>query len=153
MDPVPAAPTDTPHATLRATLLDEAAPMFDRYGALFALRNRGGAAVARLLAEVLESSGSALLKHEVCYVLGQMQEADTVAALRGVLDDCSQHAMVRHEAAEALGSVAGPESRGFLQRHLADPDSIVAQGCLVALDILEYEESGAFCYTTVERAS
>ena len=100
MDPVPAAPASTPEAELRGVLLDEAAPMFERYRALFALRNRGGASVAPLLAEVLATSGSSLLKHEVCYVLGQLQEACASAALVRTLKDSAQHAMVRHEAAE-----------------------------------------------------
>ncbi len=150
VDPVPAAPASTPLDELRATVLDESAPMFERYRALFALRNRGGVAVAPLLAEVLERSGSALLKHEVCYVLGQLQEPAAVAALVRTLEDGSQHAMVRHEAAEALGSIAGPECRAQLQQHLADADAIVSEGCLVALDILEYEQSGAFEYCALE---
>jgi deoxyhypusine monooxygenase len=150
VDPVPAAPASTPLPELRATVLDEGAPMFERYRALFALRNRGGTAVAPLLAEVLERSGSALLKHEICYVMGQLQEADTVAALERTLADCTQHAMVRHEAAEALGSIAGPSCAAQLQRYVADADAVVAEGCLVALDILEYETSGAFEYCALE---
>ena len=150
MDPVPAAPADTPLPALRATLLDESAPMFERYRALFALRNRGGDAVAPLLAEVLDHSGSALLKHEVCYVLGQLQEPAAEAALERTLADSTQHAMVRHEAAEALGSIAGPGCRERLQRYASDADPVVAEGCLVALDILEYEQSGAFEYCALE---
>ncbi len=40
VDPAPAAPASTPTAQLRATLLDERAPIFERYRALFALRNK-----------------------------------------------------------------------------------------------------------------
>ena len=40
VDPAPAAPAGTPMAELRATLLDEHAPIFERYRALFSLRNR-----------------------------------------------------------------------------------------------------------------
>ena len=135
---------------LRETLLDEATPMFERYRALFALRNLGGAGVAPLLAQVLASSGSALLKHEVCYVLGQLQEPLAVAALERTLEDSSQHAMVRHEAAEALGSIAGPDCRARLERFLQDPDPVVAEGCVVALDILSYEQSGELEYCALE---
>ena len=146
IDRVPPAPAATPLQTLRETLLDEGAPIFERYRALFALRNRGGAPVAQLCVEVLHASGSALLKHEVCYVLGQLQEPSAGPALHALLADDSQHAMVRHEAAEALGSIAGAESRQLLQRYLADGEAIVAEGALVALDILDYEESGSFEY-------
>lgn len=150
VDPVPAADDGTPLEALRTTLLDEGAPMFERYRALFALRNRGGDAAAPLLAAVLSRSGSALLKHEVCYVLGQLQAPVTVAALTATLRDATQHAMVRHEAAEALGSIAAPACVALLQEHLSDPDPIVAEGCLVALDILAYEASGAFEYCATE---
>lgn len=73
---------------------------------MFALRNRGpGAEVAAVLGEVLSTSASALLKHEVCYVLGQIQEQGGAArvALRATLEDEGEHPMVRHEAAEAGG--------------------------------------------------
>lgn len=144
IDPVPPAPADTPWEVLRHTLLDEQLPMFERYRALFALRNRGGAEVALLTAEALARSSSALLKHELCYVLGQLQEAGAVAALQAVLADSEQHAMVRHEAAEALGSIADASCRSLLTSFLGDAEPIVAEGCMVALDIFEFEQSGAF---------
>lgn len=42
VDPAPAAPLSTPTPQLRSLLLDEDAPIFKRYTALFALRNKGG---------------------------------------------------------------------------------------------------------------
>lgn len=42
VDPAPAAPLSTPTPELRRLLLDEHAPIFKRYTALFALRNKGG---------------------------------------------------------------------------------------------------------------
>jgi deoxyhypusine monooxygenase len=40
-------------------------------------------------------------------VLGQLQNKVASAALSRVLGDENEHPMVRHEAAEALGSIAG----------------------------------------------
>ncbi len=54
--------------------------------------------------------------------------------------------MVRHEAAEALGSIAAPDCLDLLRRHCADPEPIVADSCAVALDMLHHEQSGAFQY-------
>jgi deoxyhypusine monooxygenase len=54
--------------------------------------------------------------------------------------------MVRHEAAEALGAVADAASTALLRQFAADPDPIVAHSCVVALDVLEHEASGAFEY-------
>lgn len=40
-------------------------------------------------------------------MLGQLQNKDASAALSNILMDRNEHPMVRHEAAEALGSIAG----------------------------------------------
>lgn len=60
--------------------------------------------------------------------------------------------MVRHEAAEALGAVADAGSVALLRAHASDPDPIVAHSCVVALDMLEHEASGAFEYADVPGA-
>lgn len=44
---------------------------------------------------------------QVAYVLGQLQNKTASAALSMILRDINEHPMVRHEAAEALGSIAG----------------------------------------------
>lgn len=44
---------------------------------------------------------------QVAYVLGQLQNKAASDALSMVLKDVCEHPMVRHEAAEALGSIAG----------------------------------------------
>lgn len=41
---------------------------------------------------------SALLKHELAYCLGQMQDRRAIPTLTAVLKDREQEAMVRHEA-------------------------------------------------------
>ena len=81
VDPTPAAPSSTPANELRAKLVDEEARIFDRYRAMFALRNKGGQEAVTALGEAFGSQ-SALLKHEVAYVLGQMQDAGAVTTLR-----------------------------------------------------------------------
>ena len=52
---------------LREVLLDEEKGMYERYAALFALRNNGG---EEAVSAIIDSLGakSALLKHEVCKV-------------------------------------------------------------------------------------
>ena len=57
--------------------------------------------------------------------------------------------MVRHEAAEALGSIADPQCLQLLQTHCSDPEPIVADSCIVALDMLEFEASGQLEYAEV----
>ena len=152
VDPAPAAPKATPTAELRARLCDEGAPLFERYKALFGLRNQGGGAAVAALGAAF-ASGSALLKHEVAYVLGQMQSPEAIAVLAGVLRDQGEHEMVRHEAAEALGAIASPECVALLKAHQADASRPVAESCDIALDILGSEARGEFEYAaTLEDA-
>ena len=50
---------------------------------------------------------SALLRHEICYVLGQLRKARAIPVLVNLLE-VDRDVMVRHEAAEALGAIADP---------------------------------------------
>uniref|UniRef100_A0A7S0R6P0 Deoxyhypusine hydroxylase n=1 Tax=Pyramimonas obovata TaxID=1411642 RepID=A0A7S0R6P0_9CHLO len=145
VDPAPAMDTDESSAHLRAVLLDESGDMFERYKALFTLRNRGGPEELDALTAVFGAT-SALLKHEVAYVLGQLQKDGAVETLATILEDKNENAMVRHEAAEALGSIAVPRCIELLKEYMKDDDPIVSDSCEIALDILEYEVSGAFQY-------
>ncbi len=52
-----------------------------------------------------------------------------------MLRDESEHAMVRHEAAEALGSIASPDCLQLLTDYCKDPEPIVADSCVVSICI------------------
>ena len=54
--------------------------------------------------------------------------------------------MVRHECAEALGSIAQDECREILEQYLHDCAQVVKESCQVALDMCEYENSPEFQY-------
>lgn len=144
VDPAPPA-EERDVGRLREALLDEARPLFERYRAMFALRDTGGEEAALALAEGL-SCGSALFRHEVGYVLGQMQHEAAVPQLAAVLARPAESAMVRHECAEALGSIARPACLEALRAHARDPERVVRESCQVALDLYEHENAGAFQY-------
>lgn len=127
-------------ARMRAQLLDGSLPMFQRMRAVFALRNLGGADAVDALAAAF-ADPSALLRHELAYVLGQMQDTHAVPALTRVLEAEDEHVMVRHEAAEALGAIGLPESVDVLRRYLEDPNPEVAESCEVALDLIAWINS------------
>eukprot|EP00897_Mesotaenium_endlicherianum_P005439 jgi/Mesen1/4923/ME000246S04148 len=151
VDPAPAAAASVATADLRALLLADGADMYERYSAMFALRNRGGRDAVDALVAALASAASALLRHEVAYVLGQLQDRAAADALVRVLADAAEHPMVRHEAAEALGSIADTESIALLKEYQRDPEPIVAQSCDVALDMLHFElQDNAFQYADVD---
>ena len=51
--------------------------------------------------------------------------------------------MVRHEAAEALGSLGDEEGVGdTLRGFLNDPEQVVRESVVVALDMAEFEKNG-----------
>mmetsp|Transcript_18925 Transcript_18925/g.42042 ORF Transcript_18925/g.42042 Transcript_18925/m.42042 type:complete len:406 (+) Transcript_18925:28-1245(+) len=143
VDPAPPHPD---HATLSASeigsiLRNESLPLFERYRAMFSLRNKGGEdSVSELGKALTEDSSSALLRHEVAYVLGQMQHPASVESLAESLRRTEEHAMVRHESAEALGAIEGrwDDCEEILKEFLNDHDVAVRESCAVALDAADY---------------
>nr|NVI76155.1 nero [Cucujiformia] len=98
VDPAPPAES-TNVSELETILFDEKACLFDRYRAMFALRNIGSRESIAVLGEALRY-GSALFKHEIAFVLGQMQNKDSVSFLKESLENTEENEMVRHECAE-----------------------------------------------------
>ncbi|KAL0069848.1 deoxyhypusine hydroxylase [Marasmius tenuissimus] len=133
--------------TLRSQLLDTKIPLFERYRAMFALRNIGSAAAVDALAAGF-SDDSALFKHEIAFVFGQLLSPHSVPALLNVLRDSKESDMVRHEAAEALGGIGTPEVLPHITEWMNREDSpqVVKESCQVAVDMWEYENSGDFQY-------
>jgi len=149
---------------LRSTLLDQHAPLPQRYEALFTLRNLSALvgvdvnetqAVADAEAAIIESLDtdrtSALFRHEVAFVLGQMLSRKALPVLTRTLNNKTEHGMSRHEAALALGSViAAAHETGnpisdseidvawnALKQFTNDDEPIVAETCVVALSNIE----------------
>lgn len=135
---------------LGAQLADEKRPLYERYKALFALRNIGGPATIPPLSLVLRHAAGdrtgALLRHEVAFVMGQMREPAAVEALAKCLSNELENAMVRHEAAEALGSIGSEEANEVLFKFKDDPCLVVRESIAVALDIADYNNSDNLHY-------
>lgn len=144
VDPAPPCPeTDIP--ALGQLLLNEEEPLFKRYRAMFSLRNINSKESTLELAKGLQCK-SALFRHEIAYVLGQMQNEAAVTALKNNLVLHDESPMVRHECAEALGSIATDECTQVLSEFKNDPERVVKESCDVALDMCEYENSEEFQY-------
>ncbi|XP_076578849.1 deoxyhypusine hydroxylase [Chaetodon auriga] len=144
VDPAPPAVMKSV-SELRSILLDESLPLFERYRAMFALRNLGNEEAVLALGDGLQCS-SALFRHEIGYVLGQIQHPAAVPALRAALEHSGENPMVRHEAAEALGSIGKEECLAVLQHYRGDRERVVKESCEVALDMLAYENNDQFQY-------
>ena len=143
VDPAPPHPQHVNMSTgeIGMILRDASVPLFERYRAMFSLRNRGGSeAVLELGRGLLEDESSALFRHEVAYVLGQMQHNDSVEALAESLRRVGEHAMVRHESAEALGAIEGrwEDVEVILKTFLEDEDDVIRESAIVALDAADY---------------
>jgi deoxyhypusine monooxygenase len=142
-------------STLRATLLDTKVPLFERYRAMFTLRNIGTPEAIDALADGF-GDDSVLFKHEIAFVFGQMAHPHSIPALVRVLRDTQEGDMVRHEAAEALGAITSDEKDGQevlrVLREWSQKEGVplvVKQSCEVAIDMWEHENSKqSFQYAT-----
>lgn len=105
----------------------------EKYKQIFVLRNRTDADAVPELITLFHGTSSVLLRHEVAYVLGQMQRADAVPFLEAVLTDVDENPITRHEAAEALAGIGAPDSLAILTRHAHDAASEVSDTCGLAL--------------------
>lgn len=140
----PAPPADTSNMTLdmlQDLLLDSKKTLWERYRALFALRNINKDYATKIIAKGLFCEDSALFRHEVAYVLGQIQSPVAIPELEARLKMQNENGMVRHECAEALGSIGTKESQNFLKEYLSDNERVVRESCEIALDIAGLNEN------------
>ena len=136
VDPAPASDDDN-FENMKNLLIDDSARMFERMRVVFKFRNIRSVESCNALCEAF-SSESALLRHELAYVLGQMQMDEALPALIERLSDEDEHVMVRHEAAEALGAIGNVTAKPVLERYRNDPFVEVSESCEVALDLLDW---------------
>ncbi|KAJ5585460.1 Deoxyhypusine hydroxylase [Penicillium hispanicum] len=163
IDPAPPMPLEASEpsiADLEKTLLDTKLPLFQRYRAMFGLRDLASPPdlptavdAVNALAKGLKDP-SALFRHEVAFVFGQLCHPASVACLTNCLGDLEEAGMVRHEAAEALGSLGDEEGvEETLKKFLNDPEQVVRDSVIVALDMAEYEKNGEVEYALVPDGS
>lgn len=148
VDPTPAS-SETNIDKLSAILTDSRKSLWERYQALFSLRNINTDDSIKTLSKGLTCNDSALLRHEVAYALGQAKSPVATAELKCSLENEEENCMVRHECAEALGAIATDECKEVLKKFRNDPERIVRESCEVALDMAEYENSDQFQYALI----
>lgn len=99
------------------------------------------------------SDPSALFRHEIAFVFGQLSHPASIPSLVETLSNAKEASMVRHEAAEALGSLGDEEGvEDTLKRFLNDPEQVVRESVIVALDMAEFEKNGEVEYAIVPEA-
>jgi deoxyhypusine monooxygenase len=162
IDPAPPLPQEKALPSieeLEKTLLDTKVPLFQRYRAMFALRDLSSppdlpTAVPAVLALAKGfSDPSALFRHEIAFVFGQLSHPASIPSLVEALSDQKEASMVRHEAAEALGSLGEEDGvEEILKKFLDDPEQVVRESVIVALDMAEFERSGQVEYALVPQS-
>ncbi|KAI9797427.1 MAG: deoxyhypusine hydroxylase [Piccolia ochrophora] len=152
IDPAPPLPQDSEKPSipeLEQTMLDTTFPLFQRYRAMFSLRDLcsppdlpTAVPAVQALAKGLKDP-SALFRHEVAFVFGQLSHPASIPALYDTLQDQREVGMVRHEAAEALGSLGDEDGvEDMLKKFLDDEEEVVRESIVVALDMAEFERNG-----------
>lgn len=130
----PAYPAQTTLSEALKNFADTSCNLYKRYEAMFFLRNQMTISAVEALAKGFNDD-SALFKHEIAFVLGQMQVAESAPYLIRVLQSESEHAMVRHECAEALGSIGTKDAKDALLPFLDSSIDVIRESAEVALDI------------------
>jgi len=101
------------------------------------------------LAKGLEDP-SALFRHEIAFVFGQLSHPASIPALTASLSNLKEESMVRHEAAEALGSLGEEDGvEDILKKFLDDKEQVVRESVIVALDMAEFEKTGQVEYALI----
>ena len=159
VDPAPPlseAQLSTDIAELQTTLLNTALPLFERYRAMFTLRNLASPPSLTTAVPAIHAlaSGfadtSALFRHEIAFVFGQLSHPASIPALVSTLQNRQEVGMVRHEAAEALGGLGEHDGvEEVLKSFLDDEEEVVRDSIIVALDMAEFEKSGEIEYATL----
>ncbi|OJJ04513.1 hypothetical protein ASPVEDRAFT_85901 [Aspergillus versicolor CBS 583.65] len=156
IDPAPPMPLSAKEPSipeLEKTLLDTSLPLFHRYRAMFGLRDLASPPDLPTAKDAVESLAkglkdpSALFRHEIAFVFGQLCHPASVPSLTEALSNQAEASMVRHEAAEALGSLGDVDGvEETLKKFLNDPEKVVRDSIIVALDMAEYEKNGEVEY-------
>lgn len=86
---------------------------------------------------------SALFRHEIAFIFGQLSHPASIPSLIATLSNQKEESMVRHEAAEALGSLGDEEGvEDVLKSFLDDQEQVVRDSVVVALDMAAFEKNG-----------
>lgn len=123
--------------------LNEKEPVSRRIRAIFGLKALHTNDTVQALERSLRSDPSALVRHEIAYVLGQMREKSAIPTLETTLNDVDEDVMVRHEAAEALGAIGDPSTLPILETYTHNPQvpPELRETCELAVDKIRHEQN------------
>jgi deoxyhypusine monooxygenase len=99
VDPIPPFQKKTTNEELSKIFLDENESLTEKYRAMFSLRNKvqeeNDLDALAILCKGFSKKEGALFKHEVAFVLGQLEKEESSDTLHAILKDENEHPMVR----------------------------------------------------------
>jgi deoxyhypusine monooxygenase len=90
---------------------------------------------------LLQRADSSLMRHELAYILGQIQNPKACETLSQILDDETDDVLVRHESAEALGAINQESSLPILTKYSTHASPEIAETCQIAIDLINWNHS------------
>jgi deoxyhypusine monooxygenase len=121
-----------------------------KYNAMFEDRTSGGDQVEAVIAVLSPDTKSILLRHEACYVLGQMKDKRAVPLLTKILNDPEEHEITRHEAAEALGAIGDSGAMECLCQYTSSASVPLKETCELGVDRLQNNQISDGDYNTID---
>jgi len=131
------------------TLSDPKSYMGDRVDSLFCIKAFNEVeAIDSLIRAFKKEQSSELLKHEICYVLGQMNKTEAHVAkiqqfLEMVIEEKNGYQdIVVHEAVEALGNLSNEVTLDLIKR-FDDPEKtnvMVFETCFLAKELINWNK-------------
>lgn len=128
-------------SVLEEVLLSKSEPITKRMRALFYLRTIGSEQAISVIIKAFDDP-SLLLQHEVCYVLGQINNTLALEFLIRVLQDENAAIISRHEAAEAIAAIGSQNTEGLIENYCSHSSQILAETCQLAIDRLKWLATG-----------
>ena len=112
--------------------------LFEKNRVIFTLRNLGTKEAIILLCQCFTEEHTALFKHEIAFILGQMAEiaSEALEKLEEVLQNENENPIVRHETALALGEIS--KGKDLLKKYSTHEDQLIAESCIIAEEFVDY---------------
>jgi deoxyhypusine monooxygenase len=126
-------------------LLDRSNNMAVRCDGLFCLRTIATmSAIDTLIQAFEEEPSSELLKHEICYCLGQMNKSvehvDKIQKFLEKVIDEDHSKIILHEAVEALGNMNDDNTLKLLKKFENEQSSILYETCYLTIKLIEWNK-------------
>ncbi len=114
--------------------------LVEKYVALMTLRTIGTEEAAAVLQEGFPKLGdSEMLKHDVCYAMGQMHSMNSMKFLLERMNDPNEQSIVRHEAGEALANYHTESDQIIpeMQKHWDSEDELLRSTVRIGINKLK----------------